>query len=392
MGFIKAFAGSVGGVFADQWLDFITVPSGVSATAAFFPGVNSGRNAGRGANTKGSENVISNGSKIVVPEGFGLMTFQDGRMTGFVAEPGGFVFNSDDPSARSVFAGDGLWSSIVKSSWERFKYGGRPGAQQQVFFINLKEIPDNKFGTQSEIYWDDAYLGAQVGAVTRGSYTFQIVDPILFVQSLVPANHIGNNLTFDLADMSNPVGEQLFTEVVGSLAAAFSKYTNDPSQGNRITRIQQDSVGFAKSLAAALEENYQWTSGRGIEVKRVALAAIEYDEDTKALLSDVKRADALRGERGGSFLQQSVARGIQAAGENGGTGGIVGMGMGVPMMGGVMGGFQQQPQQPAQQAPQTAPTTDEDPVAKLKQMKELLDAGVVTQEEFDQLKKRLLGL
>ena len=192
--------------------------------------------------------------------------------------------------------------------------------------------------------------------------------------------------------MSNPVGEQLFTEVVGSLAAAFSKYTNDPSQGNRITRIQQDSVGFAKSLAAALEENYQWTSGRGIEVKRVALAAIEYDEDTKALLSDVKRADALRGDRGGSFLQQLVARGIQAAGENGGTGGIVGMGMGVPMMGGVMGGFQQQPQQPAQQAPQTAPAAEEDPVAKLKQMKELLDAGVVTQEEFDTLKKRLLGL
>lgn len=393
MGFIKAFAGSLGGVFADQWLDFITVPSGVPATAAFFPGVNSGRNAGRGANTKGSENLISNGSKIVVPEGYGLMTFQDGRMTGFVAEAGGFIFNSDDPNAKSVFADGGVWGSIVKNTWERFKYGGRPGSQQQVFFVNLKEIPDNKFGTQSEIYWDDAYLGAQVGAVTRGSYTLQIVDPILFVSTLVPANHIANNETFDLADMDNPVGNQLFTEVVGSLSAAFSKYTNDPAQGNRITRIQQDSVGFAQSLSAALEENYQWLTGRGIEIKRVALAAIEYDEDTKALLSDVKRADALRGDRGGSFLQQSVARGIQAAGENGGTGGIVGMGMGVPMMGGVLGGFPQQGQQPQQgaPAPQAAPA-EEDPVAKLKQMKELLDAGVVTQEEFDALKKRLLGL
>ncbi|RRD51488.1 SHOCT domain-containing protein [Arachnia propionica] len=393
MGFIKAFAGSLGGVFADQWLDFITVPSGVPATAAFFPGVNSGRNAGRGSNTKGSENLISNGSKIVVPEGYGLMTFQDGRMTGFVAEAGGFIFNSDDPNAKSVFADGGVWGSIVKNTWERFKYGGRPGSQQQVFFVNLKEIPDNKFGTQSEIYWDDAYLGAQVGAVTRGSYTLQIVDPILFVSTLVPANHIANNETFDLADMDNPVGNQLFTEVVGSLSAAFSKYTNDPAQGNRITRIQQDSVGFAQSLSAALEENYQWLTGRGIEIKRVALAAIEYDEDTKALLSDVKRADALRGDRGGSFLQQSVARGIQAAGENGGTGGIVGMGMGVPMMGGVLGGFPQQGQQPQQgaPAPQAAPA-EEDPVAKLKQMKELLDAGVVTQEEFDALKKRLLGL
>ncbi len=379
-------------MFADQWLDYVTVRAGTGATAAVCPGVNAGRNAGRGSNTKGSENLISDGSKIVVPEGYGLMTFEDGKLTGFVAEPGGFVFNSQDPSASSIFAGGGFVSSIIKASWERFKYGGRPGAQQQVFFVNLKEIPDNKFGTQAEVYWDDSYLGAQVGAVTRGTYSFQIVDPMLFVTSLVPPSFIATNGVFDLADMDNPAGEQLFTEVVASLSAAFSKYTNDPAQGNRITRIQQDSIGFAKALSAAVEENYQWTTGRGIEIKRVALAAIEYDEDTKALLSDVKRADALRGDRGNSFLQQSVARGIQAAGENGGAGGIVGMGMGVPMMGGVMGGFQQTPQQQAPQQPAAPAASQEDPVAKLKQMKELLDAGVVTQEEFDTLKQRLLGL
>ena len=111
----------------------------------------------------------------------------------------------------------------------------------------------------------------------------------------------------------------------------------------------------------------------------------------------MKKADALRGDRGASFMQQSVARGIQSAGENGGGQGLVGMGIGVPMMGGMMGGFQQPAQQPAQAQPappeqpaQAAP--QEDPVAKLKQMKELLDAGVVSQEEFDTLKKRLLGL
>ena len=124
------------------------------------------------------------------------------------------------------------------------------------------------------------------------------------------------------------------------------------------------------------------------------MAAIEYDEDTRALLSDVKKADALRGDRGASFMQQSVARGIQSAGETGGGQGLVGMGVGVPMMGGMMGSFQQPAQQPAPaqtaQPEQTAP--HEDPVTKLKQMKELLDAGVVSQEEFDTLKKRLLGL
>ena len=106
MGFIKAFTGALGGVFADQWLDFLTVPRGISPTAAFFPAAHEGRNAGRGSNTKGSENIISNGSKIVVPDGYGLVSFQDGRVTGFVAEPGGFEFRGQDPSSQSVFAGD----------------------------------------------------------------------------------------------------------------------------------------------------------------------------------------------------------------------------------------------------------------------------------------------
>ena len=394
MGFIKAFTGALGGVFADQWLDFLTVPSGISPTAAFFPAVHEGRNAGRGANTKGSENLISNGSKIVVPDGYGLVTFQDGRITGFVAEPGGFEFRGQDPSSQSVFAGDGVFGQVIHNTWERIKFGGRPNAMQQAFFINLKEIPDNRFGTQSEIYWDDVYLGAQVGAITRGSYTLRIIDPLLFISTVIPGATIANNQVFDFADFDNPVTDQLFTEVVSSLGAAFSKYTNDPGRENRITRLQQDSVGFAKSLSEAVEENYQWRSGRGLLIERVALAAIEYDEDTRALLSDVKKADALRGDRGASFMQQSVARGIQSAGETGGGQGLVGMGVGVPMMGGMMGSFQQPAQQPAPaqtaQPEQTAP--HEDPVTKLKQMKELLDAGVVSQEEFDTLKKRLLGL
>ena len=69
MGFIKAFAGAIGGTLADQWKDFYGPMQGVPATAALFPAVPQGTNAGRGSNTKGSDNIISNGSKIIVPEG-----------------------------------------------------------------------------------------------------------------------------------------------------------------------------------------------------------------------------------------------------------------------------------------------------------------------------------
>lgn len=464
MGFIQAFKGAIGGMLADQWVDFLTPPSGIAPTAALFPAVLSGTNAGRGSNTKGSQHLITNGSKIVVPEGYAALTFQDGQLTGLIAEPGGYEFTTDEQQSKSIFTDGGLISSTVMSSWERFKYGGQPAVQQLVFYVNLKEIPNNRFGTQSEIYWDDAYLGAQVGAITRGTYSIRIVDPVLFTKQFVPYTYLGPDARpFDFSDFDNDAASQLFNEVVSSLAPAFSNYTNDPSKGNRMARIQGDSMGFAQSLSQAVEQGYQWASGRGLVIVQVAIQAIEYDEDTRALLSDVKKADALSGARGGSFLQQSMARGFEAAGQNSGGQGIAMMGMGVNAAGGAMN-FQQNQQQPApyqnpfqqgqqggqqqyqqppqgqpqqgqpqqgqpqqwaqpgqqqpgqphpgqqqpapgqydqQQPPQqpvppqgsapAAPAAD-DGVAQLARFKQMLDQGLITQEDYDAAKRRALGL
>lgn len=400
MGFIKAFAGAIGGTFADQWKDFIVPMSGVPATAGIYPAVAQGTNAGRGENTKGSNNIISNGSKIIVPEGMALITMQEGGITGLITEPGGFTFTSDDVNAKSIFSGDGIVSSLITQSWERFKYGGQPGSQHTAFYVNLKEIPNNRFGTQSEIYWDDAYLNAQVGAVTRGTYTLKIVDPILFIKNFVPATYLSDGRVFDFADMDNDAGAQLFNEVVGSLSAAFSNYTNDPSKGNRISRIQGDQIGFAQSLSKAVEDGYQWKTDRGLEIVKVAIQAIEYDEDTKALLSEVKKADALSGARGNSFMQQSIARGMQAAGENGGGSGMAFMGMGMNAAGNVMGAMQQpqeqvsyiQPSQPISQPAGQPAETAEDPIEKLTKLKKMLDAGLITQEDYDNAKNKILGV
>ncbi|NHF67021.1 SPFH domain-containing protein [Xanthomonas hortorum] len=383
MGLLQAVAGAVGGVLADQWKDFYTVPAGLPSTAALFAAVPSGSNAGRGANTNASSNIISNGSKIVVPEGYGLLLLQDGAITGFVAEPGGYEWRSDDVNAQSIFAGDGLVTPLIRQSWERFKFGGQPGAQQAAFFVSLKELPDNRFGTQSEIYWDDGFLGTQVGAITRGSYTLKIVDPILFVKNFVPARYLQPGQVFDFTDLDNAAASQLFNEVVSALAPAFSLYTNDPGKGNRIARLQQDSLGFAKSLSDAVEQAYQWNSERGLAIVKTAIVSIEYDANTRELLKTVQRADALAGARGNSNLQASVAQGIQSAGEHGGAAGLVGVGMATGMVGGV-GGLQQ-PVAPA------APAAD-DAVAKLKKAKEMLDLGLITQDDYNAAKAKALGL
>ncbi|MCC5042859.1 SPFH domain-containing protein [Xanthomonas campestris] len=380
MGLVQAVAGAVGGVLADQWKDFYTVPVGLPATAAVFAAVPRGSNAGRGANTGASSNVISNGSRIVVPEGYGLLLMQDGAITAFVADAGGYEWRSDDVNAQSLFAGDGLVSPLIRQSWERFKFGGQPGTQQAAFFVALKELPDNRFGTQSEIYWDDGFLGTQVGAVTRGSYTLKIVDPILFVKNFVPASYLQPGQVFDFTDLDNAAAGQLFNEVVSALAPAFSLYTNDTAKGNRITRLQQDALGFAKSLSAAVEEAYQWQSDRGLAIVKTAIVSIEYDANTRELLKTVQRADALSGARGNANLQASAAQGLQSAGEHGGAAGLVGVGMATGMLGGL--GNLQQPAAPAAQ----------DPVATLKKAKEMLDLGLITQSDYDAAKAKALGL
>ena len=382
MGLVKAVTGAVGGMFADQWKDFYTVPTGLPSTAALFAAVPQGTNAGRGSNTAGSSNIITNGSKIVVPEGYGLLLFQDGKITGFVAEAGGYEWRSDDLNSQSIFAGDGIVSPLIKQSWERFKFGGQPGSQQAAFFVSLKELPDNRFGTQSEIYWDDGFLNTQVGAVTRGSYTLKIVDPILFVKNFVPASYLQSGQVFDFTDLDNAAASQLFNEVVGSLAPAFSLYTNDPAKGNRITKLQQDSLGFAKSLSDAVEQGYQWKSDRGLAIVKTAIVSIEYDANTRELLKTVQRADALAGSRGNANLQASVAQGIQSAGETGGAAGLVGVGMASGMLG---VGNMQQPVAPP------APAAD-DTIAKLKKAKEMLELGLITQDDYDALKAKALGL
>jgi membrane protease subunit (stomatin/prohibitin family) len=264
---------------------------------------------------------------------------------------------------------------------------------------------------------------------------------------------VPNAPVFDFADLDNDAGAQLFSEVVGSLAGAFSNYTNDPEKGNRMSRIQGDSVGFGQSLAQAVEDNFQWVSGRGLQVERVVIKAIEYDEGTKALMAQVREADAMGGARANTFMQMAAARGVEAMGSNPNGGGGMGMafmGMGANAAGNMMGGMmnqnaqpnfqvgqglqqqqqpafdpmtgqplqQQQPMfdpmtgQPLQQAPQQQPMFDpmtgqplqqqapvqqaapaqEDPVARLTQMKQLLDAGVISQEEFDAARNQFLGL
>ena len=411
MGFIKAFTGALGGTFADQWKDYYMPRQGVPATAAIFEAVPVGTNAGRGENTKGSENIISNGSKIVVPEGTALITMQDGAITGFISEPGGYTFTSEDAQSQSIFAGGGLISATIGQSWERFKFGGQPGAQQLAFYVNLKEIPGNKFGTSETIYWNDSYLDLKAGGMARGTYSIKIVDPLLFVKGFVPVEYLQPGAkVFDFADMDNQAGEQLFGEFVSCLDSAIAKLSTEAKANDVDTMeyIQTNKNQLSNVLAEAVETEKQWTTLRGLSILNVSMS-INYDEKTQAVLDEIRQDDQeiRKAKRMGEAFNNNMAGMMAAASaeamksaasnENGAMMGFMGMNMatqsGVNMMGAVNNMQPQQPvEMPQPATPAPAPAPAEDPYEKLASLKKLLDDGVITQADFDAAKAKLLGL
>lgn len=402
MGFIKAFAGALSGTFADQWKDYYMPRAGVSETAAIFQAVPQAQNNGVGENTKGFNNIISNGSKIVVPEGTALITIQDGAITGFIAEPGGYEFRSNDPNSQSIFAGDGILSPLIKSSWEKVKFGGQPGSQQTAFYVSLKEIAGNKFGTPETIYWNDSFLETKAGGMARGSYSIKIVDPLLFVKNYVPVKYLQPGApTYDFADMDNESANQLFDEFVATIPAAVTKASIDAREENIDTMdfIQTQKAKFSAVMDAELETEHNWSTERGIKVDNINML-INYDQATQELLAEVRTDDKeiRKAKRMGSAYSDNMAGMMAAASgeamknaasnENGAMMGFMGMNMaqqqGANMLGAVNN---MQPQQPAPAQPAA-----EDPTEKLLNAKKLLDAGAITQEDYDKLKSQILGI
>ena len=400
MGFIKAFSGALSGTFADQWKDFYVPMANVPATVGLFPAVLQGTNANRGENYKGSENIITNGSKIVVPEGVALITVENGAVTGFISEPGGYEFRSNDPNSKSMFSGDGILASTISQSFERFKFGGQPGVQQLAFYVNLKPITGNRFGTQTPIYWQDEYLATRAGGSARGTYSLKIVDPLLFFKGFVPDMYKGSNASiFDFADMDNPACDHLFNDFLTCLTGAFKRFSLKSKENNMdtIDYIQSNLDQFALTMDEEIENTYQWSSNYGIKVISVNLQA-DYDGPTLEVLEEARKADQeiRRASRMGQAYSSNMA-GMMAAtsgeamktaagNENGAMMGFMNMNMASQNGANLMSA--------ANNVPNVTPTATavEDPTEKLLNAKKLLDAGAITSEDYDKLKAQILGI
>ena len=354
MAFLKAFTGALGGSFANQWLEYMAPPSSMRDHTLIARAVPVGGN--RSENNDGEENanVISNGSKFLVPEGTCLITVENGGITGVIAEAGGYTYTTENvPEAKSMFAKDGFFASTFGQSFQQFKFGGQPGNQQFAFYVNLKDIAGLRYGTQNPIRYKDAnYANTMLAVTSNGTYTIKVVDPVLLFKNLIPVDVVSGQGRgqFDLGENDEGVEESLFAGFVGSLAAALSAYTKG---GKSIDDIQGGTTEFAKSVNEAVEANYQWATKYGLEVVNVQPMGLDWDDQSVELINKFNTGNLMQGGVGAAYAQTQIAEGFNAAGNNGGSTNMMGMGMGVGMMGGMAGMAQPMGTNPVQQAQPT---------------------------------------
>ena len=355
MGLIKAGIGALGGVLADQWKEFFycdSMPDDVL--------VRKGQKqiSGRSSNTKGSDNIISNGSGIAVADGQCMIIVEQGKIVEVCAEPGEFTY--DTSTEPSIFAGK-LGTSILdtfKTIGKRFAYGGDTGKDQRVYYFNTKEIKGNKFGTPSPILFEvvNKRIGFSktVNIRCNGVYSYFITDPLLFYTKVC-----GN---VDYEYTREEIDDTLKTEFVSQLQTAFGMLSE---QELRPAQLPAKVNELRSAMNEALR--YEWIESRGITVGKIALNPINLTpEDMKAI---AQMEDSMSYGSNGAMMagrmMTSTANAMETAAGNsaGAMTGFMGMGMAGGMMGGGFNAAQQfyqmgQQQQAQQQAAAPAPAAD----------------------------------
>ena len=347
MGLIKAGIGALGGTLADQWKEFFyceAMPKEVLVTKG------QKRITSRSSNTKGNDNIISNGSGIAVADGQCMIIVDQGKVVEVCAEPGEFTYDSS--SEPSIFAGK-LGESIIatfKTIGKRFTYGGDTGKDQRVYYFNTKELIDNKFGTPNPIPFRvvDSKIGLDVDVSIRcsGVYSYKIADPILFYTNV--CGNVEKEYTRDELD------SQLKTEFVSALQPAFGHLSELELRPNQIVTHNTD---LENAMNDALST--KWGELRGLKVVSIALGSVTLPDEDADMIKQAQRAAIMRDPTmAAATLVGAQADAMKAAASNeaGAMTGFMGLGMAMNAGGGAgaaqnlfaMG--QQQQQQQAQQA------------------------------------------
>ena len=346
MGLIKAGIGALGGTLADQWKEFFYCEA-MDKEVLVTKGQK--RVSKRSSNTKGNDNIISNGSGIAVADGQCMMIVEQGKIVEVCAEPGEYTY--DTSTEPSIFAGN-LGKSIVdtfKTVGKRFTYGGDTGKDQRVYYFNTKELIDNKFGTPNPVPFRvvDSKIGLDVDVSIRcsGVYSYRIADPLLFYTRV--CGNVTDTYTRDELD------SQLKTEFISALQPAFARLSDLELRPNQIVAHNTD---LENAMNEAL--SVKWGELRGLKVVSIALGSVTLPPEDAEMIKQLQRTAVLQNPNmAGATLVGAQADAMKAAANNsaGAMTGFMGMGMAMNAGGGMnaqnlfaMGQQQQAAQAPAQ--------------------------------------------
>lgn len=344
MGLIKAGLGALGGTLADQWKEYFYCESMDKDTMVV---KGRKRTGSRSSNTKGNDNIISNGSVIAVADGQCMMIVEQGQIVEVCAELGEFTYDtSTEPSIFSGPLGDSILETF-RTVGKRFTFGGDTGKDQRVYYFNTKELIDNKFGTPNPIPFRvvDSKIGLDVDVSVRcsGVYSYRIADPLLFYTKV--CGNVSQDYTRDELD------SQLKSEFISALQPAFAKLSDMELRPNQIVAHNTD---LENAMNEAL--SVKWGQLRGLQVVSIALGSVTLPPEDAEMIKQLQRTAVLKDPMmAGATLVGAQADAMKAAASNeaGAMTGFMGMGMAMNAGGGMNAqnlfamGQQQQAQQPA---------------------------------------------
>ncbi len=318
MGLLQAGIGALSGVLADSWRDYFYCEALSSEVLA---AKGHKRVSGKSSNTKGSDNIISNGSILAVNEGQCALIVDNGKVAEVCAEAGEFVY--DTSTEPSIFYGS-LDKSIIETLKEigrRFTFGGDAPKDQRVYFINTKEVMGNRYGTVNPVPFRvvDRNIGLDVDVSLRcnGEYSYRITNPVLFY-----TNVCGN---FAEVFTKGSIDSMLKTEILTALQPALGRLSE---QGIRPSGIPAHTTEICDALNEILSK--KWGELRGIQVTSFNMNPPTLPKEDQEMITNLQRSAVMRdpGMAAASLVQaQGDAMKAAASNSGGAMMGFMGMNM-----------------------------------------------------------------
>ena len=281
-GIAGAVVGAGSSVLSDQWKEYFycdAMDKNVLMT------VGQKRTSRNSANTKGSDNIISNGSRIAVADGQCMIIVDNGKIVEVCAEPGEFTY--DTSAEPSIFYG-GLGKGIVDSfkKWgERVTFGGDTARVQKVYYFNLLEIMDNLFGTPNPVMFravdKNIGLDMEVNLRCNGRYSYRLTDPIVFYKN-VAGNIADGIFTRDKID------GQLKAEFIDALGTGLAEIADLEIRPNQLPKHTEE---LKNAMNNALAES--WAQDRGISIEKIAMSVPTLTPEDMKMIQDLQRASAM---------------------------------------------------------------------------------------------------